>query len=473
MGLTSSLFSGVSGLSTLGNAMTVIGDNIANVNTIGFKSSRVIFQDILSQSVATQSGTSQVGRGTSLGDVTAEFNQGSFESTSSPTDLAIGGEGFFMMGQPDNTDHIYYSRAGSFTFDKDGNFTNPAGYVVKGWKLNRNDVTGDVEDVGTITDIKLESFTSPPEATDNVTLITNLDSGGTDNSTTGLTNAWDGTNEPPIADTAYQYQSTVKVYDSLGDTHDVTVYYDLDSTAPTPRTYEFMVAGNPSEDLRTGASGTANAGLYGSGTLSFSEGGKLTGITFNSIDGSGASTAGQVDATHPYFSFDTDFLGTGSAQSIDLNFGAKYNGTSWVSDSLASTMYASASTTVFQASTGYGAGDLQSISVDTDGVMTGQYSNGQVTPLFRVALAKFQNQQGLFKEGGSLYRETRTSGPAITNKPGTSGLGSIASNSLEQSNVDISNEFVKMITTQRGFQANSKIVTTVDSMLGDTINMIR
>jgi flagellar hook protein FlgE len=471
MGLTSSLFSGVSGLSTLGNAMTVIGDNIANVNTIGFKSSRVIFQDILSQTVATQSGTSQVGRGTALGDVTAEFNQGSFESTSSPTDLAIGGEGFFLLGQPDNTDNIYYSRAGSFQFDKDGNFTNPAGYVVKGWKLNRNDVTGDVEDVGTITDIKLESFTSPPEATDNITLITNLDSAGLDNSVAGLKGAWDGTASPPIADTAYQYQSTVKVYDSLGDTHDVTVYYDVDGSSP--RTYEFIVAGNPGEDLRAGAPGTSNAGLYGSGTMSFSEGGKLTGMSFTQFDGTGASNAGVVDATHPYYSFDADFLGAGVPQNVDLNFGASYNGASWVSDSLATTMYASASTTVFQSSTGYGAGALQSLSVDTDGVMTGQYSNGQVTPLFRVALAKFQNEQGLFKEGGSLYRETRTSGPAITNKPGTSGLGSIASNSLEQSNVDISNEFVKMITTQRGFQANSKIVTTVDSMLGDTINMIR
>ena len=142
-------------------------------------------------------------------------------------------------------------------------------------------------------------------------------------------------------------------------------------------------------------------------------------------------------------------------------------------DALSTTYYSSASTTVFQTSTGYGAGDLQSISVDTDGVITGSYSNGQVTPLFRVALAKFQNVQGLFKEGGNLFRETRNSGDAITGQPGTNGLGSIAANSLEQSNVDISNEFVKMITTQRGFQANSKIVTTVDDMLSEVINMKR
>jgi len=111
--------------------------------------------------------------------------------------------------------------------------------------------------------------------------------------------------------------------------------------------------------------------------------------------------------------------------------------------------------------------------VDVDGVMTGIYSNGQLIPLYRVALARFLNIQGLSKEGGGLYSETRDSGTAITNRPGTNGLGSISPNSLEQSNVDIANEFVRMITTQRGFQANSKIVTTIDAMLGEVINMKR
>ncbi|MDX9786408.1 MAG: flagellar hook protein FlgE [Desulfobacterales bacterium] len=484
MGLTSSLFSGVSGLSTLGNAMTVIGDNIANVNTVGFKSSRVVFQDILSQAVATQSGTAQVGRGTALADVTAAFDQGSFESTESATDLAIGGDGFFVVRHPDDTNNKFYTRAGSFRFDKEGNFTNPAGYVVNGWVLRRNDTTGDVEDVGTITDIKLQGFTSPPEPTDSVTLITNLDSDGKDNTTAvagGLVAAWDGTASPPMADTAYEYQSTLKVYDSLGDTHDVTIYYDVADSSL--RTYEFVITGNPSEDFRSdGAGGTVaetlGGGLFGKGELTFSQAGKLTDITFSSFDGVGDPadpadfTAVALGAADPYFTFTPDFLGA-TPQEIELNFGASWNGTNFVSDSLATTMFATASTTIFQSSTGYGAGDLQSISVDADGVITGQYSNGQVTPLFRVALAKFQNTQGLFKEGGNLFRETRTSGPAITNKPGTAGLGSIASNSLEQSNVDISNEFVKMITTQRGFQANSKIVTTVDTMLSDVINMKR
>ena len=144
MSLSSSLFSGISGLNALGNAMTVIGDNIANVNTVGFKGSRVTFQDVLSQSVATTAGTAQVGRGTSLADISSSFSQGSFESTDSSTDLAIGGAGFFVVRDPNNSDNEFYTRAGEFRFDKDGNFTNPAGYIVRGWELD--EVTG--EDLG-------------------------------------------------------------------------------------------------------------------------------------------------------------------------------------------------------------------------------------------------------------------------------------------------------------------------------------
>jgi flagellar hook protein FlgE len=460
--------------------MTVIGDNIANVNTVGFKSSHVLFQDILSQTVATQSGSAQVGRGTALGDVTAAFDQGSFESTESATDLAIGGEGFFIVRDPNNTENQFYTRAGSFRFDKDGNFVNPAGYVVRGWELARNDQTGDVEDIGSITDIKLANFTSPPETTDSMKVIANLDAKGVDNTVGGtdaLSLVWDGdpTLDSHIGDTAYEYQTTIKVYDSLGSTHDITLYFD--NTA-TDNMYEFIVTCNPAEDERAAFAADAGRGLLGRGTLQFTSGGILgnAAMTFDRLDAPATWTAQDplADLTNQHFTFAPDFLGgAGTAMAVELNFGTAFNGANWVPDSLSTTQFSSASTTVFQTATGYGAGDLQSISVDVDGAITGQYSNGQVTPLFRVALAKFQNNQGLFKEGGNLFRATRNSGESTTGKPGANGLGSLASNSLEQSNVDISNEFVKMITAQRGFQANSKIVTTVDTMLSDVINMKR
>src|SRR4030042_58939 len=155
MALASALYSGISGLSTMGNAMQIIGDNIANVNTVGFKGSTYTFQDLLSQSTSTMSGTSQVGRGTALGDIYSSFEQGSFESTGNTTDLAIGGDGFFVMRES-ASDNLYYTRAGNFRFDKDGDLINPEGYVVPGWELDEN---GD--DVGSIDDITLDSFTSP------------------------------------------------------------------------------------------------------------------------------------------------------------------------------------------------------------------------------------------------------------------------------------------------------------------------
>jgi flagellar hook protein FlgE len=576
MSLSSSLFSGISGLNTLGNSMTVIGDNIANVNTVGFKSSRVTFQDVLSQTVATTAGSAQVGRGTSLADICSSFSQGSFESTDSTTDLAIGGAGFFVVRDPGNEENEYYTRAGEFRFDKDGNFINPAGYIVRGWRLNED--TG--EDEGSITDIKLQSFTSSPRETDLITAITNLDSDA-QSRTGNLAAIWDGSDAAGdyIGENEYEYQTTLKIYDSLGSTHDITIYYDKGSTASS---YEFIATCNPDEDDRTGvALADPGRGMLGKGIITFNEGsGAIEDIVFdryvtdNTITeigtpivtqygpttptasgtytgpstatytftvntagniGAGASmdwtdgtnsgtilldgasqavgafglfvdfgAAGETlnagdtftvtcydakglgnsnnwnqqlvstDLTNGYFTFNADFLGgTNTDMDVKLDFGASYNTTSnsWVNDSLSTTQYSSASTTTFQSSNGYGAGDLQSISVATDGVITGQYSNGQVIPLYRVALAKFQNIQGLYKEGGNLFRETRLSGDPITSKPGTNGLGMISPNSLEQSNVDLATEFVKMITTQRGFQANSKIITVTDQMLAELIQL--
>ena len=484
MSLSSSLFSGVSGLTTLGNYMTVIGDNIANVNTVGFKSSRVTFQDVLSQTVSTADGTAQVGRGTSLADITSSFSQGSFESTDSTTDLAIGGDGFFVIRDPSDVNNQFYTRAGQFSFDKDGNFINPAGYIVAGWELDQNG-----QDIGSITDITLSSFTSPPSATDTITVVTNLNANAQDRSA-DLSLEWDAQNPVPIADAAYEYQTTVKVYDSLGDTHDLTLYFDRG----TGSTWEFIVTCNPSEDNRPGAQaaldpivGDDGVGMLGRGEIVFTpESGVILDINWwDFTAGAGTYDLGtggnwslprseNTDLTNGHFTVAPDFLG-GYPLTVELDFGSVYStgAVAWVNDSLSTTQFASSSTTLFQTATGYGAGDLQSVTVGTDGVITGQYSNGEVIPLYRVALAKFQNVQGLYKEGGNLFRETRLSGVPVTAKPGTNGLGSIAPNSLEQSNVDIATEFVKMITTQRGFQANSKIITVTDQMLSELINLKR
>jgi len=566
MALSSALFSGISGLSSLGNAMQVIGDNIANVNTVGFKGSTFTFQDLLSQSMFTRAGTSQVGRGTALSDICSNFDQGSFETTGNTTDLAIGGEGFFAVREEGSED-LYYTRAGNFRFDENGNLVNPEGYVVQGWSVDAN---GDIE--GSTKDIALNSFTSQPESTKEITMIANLDKDSTSKSSI-LSSAWDGTVDPPINSANYEYQSTVKAYDSLGSTHDITTYYDKISGSE----WEYIVTCNPSEDLRTGITGTEGAGLLARGTISFSESdGTINDITMSRLNsytsGSGGNdqsvectaTTGSLDTTDTtvtvnnadvltgdstitltfdgtnwtassgtigtdtsskvslnlggtayaditvdlaqaavsgdtitlslngsndwvtqastdindegYYEFNADFIGgtdTDTSQKLAFNIGTKWNGTVQVPESQATTQFASASTTVFQSADGYGAGALQGVDVGTDGLITGSYSNGQTLPLYRLALAKFQSVTNLKKEGGNLYSETRESGQATTSLPKTNGLGTISPNSLEQSNVDIASEFVKMITTQRGFQANSKIITVTDDMLSELINLKR
>jgi flagellar hook protein FlgE len=183
----------------------------------------------------------------------------------------------------------------------------------------------------------------------------------------------------------------------------------------------------------------------------------------------------QIEETG-YFSFMVDFLGGEYGETekdISLDLGSVYEENAFVNGSLSTTQYSKSSSTVYQDVNGYAAGDLQGVDVSSDGIMTGIYSNGQLIPLFRVGLAKFLNNYGLSSEGGNLFRETRASGAAITNKPGENGLGTISPNSLEMSNVDISEEFVNMITNQRGFQANSKTITTVDDMMQTVIQMKR
>ena len=558
MALSSALFAGSSGLSTLGDTMQIIGDNIANVNTIGFKSSKATFQDLLSQSVSTMSGTAQVGSGSTIGEVSASFEQGSFETTGNATDLAIGGDGFFVLRET-NGEGNYYSRAGNFGFDEDGYMANPDGYIVQGWALDS--VSG--TDVGSITDIHLNSFTSNPEESSQIQVIANLDSTGNDNSgVVDLNEAWDGTVSPPLADGKYEYQTTVQVYDSLGSTHDITIYFD--KTALNESSYEYIVTCNPDEDAisdhhpsadavavdvvaaatavataytaeatastaaaavhtleaiaataiataATGADAAAaavaaratldttstseeqaaslaavvaaeaaalvttdslatNSGLLASGVIGFgTDSGAITNISMEGINA-------PSDTEDEQFFFVCDFLGgENSSMSVALDFGSSYDHTDgeWVNDSLSTTQFAVASNTTYKTSDGYAAGELQDINVDDEGIITGTYSNGQNTPLYRVALANFQNEDGLVKQGGNLFSSTLASGDAITNKPGTNGLGSIAAGSLEQSNVDIAEEFVRMITTQRGYQANSKIITTVDSMLSELMNLKR
>ncbi|MDY6863120.1 MAG: flagellar hook-basal body complex protein [Thermodesulfobacteriota bacterium] len=251
-------------------------------------------------------------------------------------------------------------------------------------------------------------------------------------------------------DNTSNYSTSLISYDSLGNQHNITVYFRKSHEQSTANVWEwFCVVG-------AGDSASGKAEVQASGTLTFSNTGVLTS---------------ESDVFYPLASGGLDFGGGAEpGQKIDFNFGLNASSSSGMA---AATQYRSASSTIFQSQDGYGSGFLQTVTVDSDGVITGNYSNGQVLYLARVALANFNNQWGLVHEGRNLYSESRLSGQPITGAPGSTGMGNLSPNSLEQSNVDLASEFVKMILFQRGFQANSRIITTTDEMLAELINLKR
>jgi flagellar hook protein FlgE len=416
----SSFFSGISGLMANSYSISVVGNNISNVNTIGYKGARASFEDALYESIFGTAGTSQIGRGTALSSVDTLFAQGSFESTTEPTDLAIGGKGFFVVRPPEagNLQH-FYTRAGQFRFDAEGFMTNPAGYRLQGRPIDS--VTGLPAAVERASvDIQVRQEGTPAQATERIGIALNL------NAETAIrTDTFDPSSAVNAGATS-DYSTSMTIYDSLGQSYVATVYFC--KTADNEWTWH-AVQGN------TEATNSP-------GTLTFDP---TTGNL--SIGGGGTSI---------------DFVLNGMTQSVNLVF-----------DNTATTQYAAPNRPIQQSQDGYASGMLMSVTVSPEGIVEGRYDNGQIIPRFQIDLANFNNPWGLNREGGNLFAQTLDSGDPIVNEPGTSGLGKISPNSLEQSNVDLATEFVKMIIAQRGFQANSKVITTTDEMLADLMMIKR
>jgi len=552
VGLSSSMWSGVSGLLANSTKMTTIGNNLANVNTTGFKSARVDFVDMMSSAIGTASGTDEVGNGVRVGSVTTDYSQGGTETTTSSTDMAVSGNGFFMVKQKSqigsngkllNTGNAttYYTRDGSFSFDSDGYLTTSEGLVVQGWKVDQDKIDAaeaagtslsSAPVTGSITDIKLDSFSSPAKATTNVTVVTNLDSDSDAESTRDSTNyyyamsqQWDGTADTAMPSTAYSYSTTVKVYDENGSSHTLSVYYDKVTTVSGKETWEYAVTCNPSEDGRVASDGTklsatATGGLLMVGTMTFDSSGDLENISAYTLKSSTASsgslshftasawTVADVNKSgYPVLSANfksvsnASFTDQTSTTDIGLNLGMRdtkgftlnsgdgtlasvsasnssanlvsFHTATLKSNSTCTTSYATSSSTVFTTQNGYTAGLLSSVSVNSDGIISGTYSNGVTIELYALALATFNNLQGLNSMGDNLYSATIDSGAAITNRANTGTAGTVSGNTLESSNVDMASEMVSMIITQRGFEANSKTITTVDTMLSEIIQLKR
>lgn len=396
-----SLFSGISGLRSHQTMLDVTGNNIANVNTTGFKSSQIQFQDTLSQLVANAGGAqpgagtggtnpAQVGLGVRVAGITTSFSQGASQLTGRSTDMMIQGDGFFAVRKGAET---YYTRAGSFDFDSTGQMVLPGeGALVQGWAATN----GVIDTNGPLTDLRVPAGTLMAAiATTKATYEGNLEQSAPDGTT--ITRA-------------------IGVYDSTGNETQLNLTFTASTTAAGVTTWN--LTGND------GASSTAY------GPLSFDGSGKLTSA--------GTLTVGGI--------------------TVDIS---KLTG------------FAGLDTVAATKQDGQAAGTLQSFSLGSDGTITGAFSNGLKQVIGRIALASFTNPAGLEKAGGSLFRTTVNSGNPQLGAAGTGGRGSLAGGALEMSNVDLSSEFTNLIVAQRGFQANSRVITTSDEVLQELVNLKR
>jgi len=438
-----SMFASVSGLKAHQKKMDVIGNNIANINTVAFKQSRVTFQEVFSQTISGagapnassgRGGTNplQIGLGLDIGSVDMVTTRGSMQRTDSPTDLSIEGEGYFII-KGSNSDTLQFTRAGNFGVDKLGNLVAPNGMIVQGWL----DYGGTSNSDGTYTfkvDKPIESINLfydeynknkkmiPAKATSKVDMTGNLDARLT-------------VSDPDNDDA--QFTVPMTIYDSLGNEYKINLNFWKVSVDPgSEAIWAWSVEGLSSNIDPTNLP-TLSFDLS-SNTPGALKGGSPTKITFT------------PDASIGSAAFDVEF------------------------DFSKMTMFAADNSAAPLSVDGYHSGDLVSFTIGADGMIIGVYSNGQQQPLGLIALATFQNPAGLQRVGNNAYIPTVNSGnfeKAVM--AGTGGSGTLIPGTLEMSNVDLAQQFTEMIVTQRGFQANSRIMTTIDEMLQELANMKR
>jgi flagellar hook protein FlgE len=403
------LFSGVTGIRSHQVRMDVIGNNIANVNTTGFKSSRVTFQDVFSQTLSmgsAETAPQQVGLGVGIASTDLDQAAGSFQLTGRDLDLAIEGNGMFVLRGTDG--QAQYTRVGNFDWDSNGYLVNPGtGLRVQGWPADKNGNFGTL-DRAALGDIQVvKGAPSPAQKTASATLGGNLDAGAKDGDS---------------------FQTTLTAYDSLGRAQSITLKF----TKSTTNSWTWTAQADPT------------IGVSGTGVLSFNTDGTIAT----------ASKTGTLTMNAP---------GATLAQTLTLDLSAMTQ---------AYAGQAGSSVLVRQAD-GYPMGTLESAAVDASGKVVGLYSNGTRRVLGQVAVANFTNPDGLLKVGNSSFAESADSGAPMVGQPSTGGRGRIVAGNLEMSNVDLSTEFTNMIITQRGFQANTRVISAADEMLQDLVNLRR
>ncbi|MDR0375225.1 MAG: flagellar hook protein FlgE [Treponema sp.] len=463
-----SLYSGVSGLQNHQTRMDVIGNNIANINTTGFKRGRVQFQDMLYQQLQgaarptdTLGGVNpkEVGLGMSIASIDTIHTQGSFQSTGIGTDIAIKGTGFFVLREGEN---LYYTRAGAFNVDEDGTFVNPAtGLKVQGWMAQEIegmqvlDVSRNTEDLVIPVGSK-----DPAKATTFVNFACNLDK---------------RLPEIPVENPSElqirqgTWTTSIKVYDTFGEEH--TLQIEFTKEPGTPNTWNAVVVVDPESQDPTNTAIGLGADAPGAGdantfTVTFSNNGTLLAAA----DGVGnASAEGNVVMNVAYDVQGATVGEDGGAvrQEFTLNLGTVGGFINSI------TQFAETSSSKAVSQDGYTMGYLESFKIDQSGIITGVYTNGTNRTIGQIALASFTNQAGLEKAGDTTFMVSNNSGEANIGPSGIAGKGSMITGTLEMSNVDMAESFTDMIVTQRGFQANSRTIQTADQLLQELLSLKR
>ena len=432
MSIYNSLYAGMSGLNSNSNNIGIIGDNIANINTPGFKASRGQFEDIFAQSlVGAGSATgSQVGIGSRLMGVVPILTQGGLQTTGSATDLAINGNGLFVLNPDDGG--VSYTRSGQFLIDKDGYMINPNGLRLQGYQADsEGNITGELSDIRTIAGSSMPSSTTEAEFALNLKSDDEIIAGGFD-----IDNAHDSSN----------FSTGITAYDSQGNPRTLNLFFC--KVADNQWDVHVLVNSNELDPPGPGEYTDLTEGLANR-SLTFNENGTL--------------------AAEPDFSttaLDIPWSGGVEAGSITLDFG-----TPGTADGV--TQHSRDSHVVSQSQDGHAAGDLMNFSINQEGILFGTFENGNTRALAQVALARFPNEAALSRNGGNLYAETPGSGEAILGTAASPDLGKINSNYLELSNVDLAAEFVNLILSQRAYQANSRVVTNANTLLTELVNLIR
>jgi flagellar hook protein FlgE len=477
MGILSSLFAAVSGLNATGSSISIIGDNIANTNTVGYKSARPEFIDVLSGNLSGGS-SGQIGAGSRLSGITQSFTQGSLESTDVTTDLGMDGAGFFIV---QDTTGVFYTRAGLFRLDANQILVNPQGQVVQGFGVTATGVPN-----GALGSIDLSSVSSTPSPTTSVDVNVNLDPNQT------VLAAFDQAD--PV--NTSNFQTGIRIFDSLGNPRNILIYIrkagtlaaDVPVVGLPARTVWEYYAGAAKSDLDSSVTPPAAAPedfvVQDWGLVEFNSSGALVrqnpGDLFTDGNADGAADTYDYDGagggTVPDFNFNN---AAAPNQAVSFDMGSAMFTTAGVSTGFAgvdkTTQFGGQAASGvnnfvrFMNQNGFSAGSLQSLQIDEDGFVTGLFSNGTTQPLAQIGVANFPNVQGITRVGDNNFVETTASGNPIIGSPNQGGFGAVRSGFLELSNVDLADQFVKLILAQRAFQANTRTVSTTNELLANLV----